>query len=206
MCVINIISLNPSSATSQKTYKIWDPVRGLAQTQDSNLGPWGSQAQSFSPHHLFDDTLDPPSPPNTLWQPAGPGLLKDAVSCTAPTVYFGVVSPFTPKGTIRNGTSRPRDRWRVRRLRSRRAKLSPEGHWSALRVPRGGRDLFPSRSCQTLPVRGLGVPGLVSGRQLAIAPNGTSCLELSTPPSAGLSPSSPRIPCLGLTTITEQRV
>ena len=72
--------------------------------------------------------------------------------------------------------------------------------------PRGGRDLFPSHSCRTLPVRGLGVPGLVSGRQLATAPNGTSCLELSTPPSAGLSPSSPRIPCLGLTTVTEQRV
>ena len=97
-------------------------------------GPLGSQGTVFSPHHLFDDTPNQPSPPNTLWQPVGPGLLKDAVSCTVPTVYFRVVSPFTPKGTIWNGTSRPRDRWRVRRLRSRRAKLSPRGHWPALRV------------------------------------------------------------------------
>ena len=77
-------------------------------------GPLGSQGTVFSPHHLFDDTPNQPSPPNTLWQPVGPGLLKDAVSCTVPTVYFRVVSPFTPKGTIWNGTSRPRDRWRVR--------------------------------------------------------------------------------------------
>ena len=71
LCVINIISLNPSSATSRNTYMTCDPVRGLAQTQDSNLGPWGSKAQSS--HRTISLML----PPTSLLHQIPFGSLRD---------------------------------------------------------------------------------------------------------------------------------
>lgn len=88
----------------------------------------------------------------------------------------------------RSGTSRWRDRWRVRRLRGRQAHPSPRGHWLALQAAGAARRHSPPTAVEASPGR-----GLVSGRQLATAAHATSCL----------SPSPPRVLCSALAMITD---
>lgn len=86
--------------------------------------------------------------------------------------YSIVVSPLTPKGTSRNGTSRWWNRWWVRKLRSRQANLSPQGHWLVLQVSGAGRHHSPAAAAGAMPVRGLGTLRLGQQETAGHSPQG----------------------------------